>query len=144
MTSLQEARTAIADGDGLMSRSVCTFVVILTVAILSDWMSKAGRLRRCLVIASDSGSLSRACSMCFSVLLRRQVIERVCRPLFIEKDDIFADFLFYWFFASDMEIHEKLCFDPTIDGFHCSVVCRCPGTRHRTAHIHRQKIVECL
>ena len=97
-----------------MSRSVCTFVVILIVAILSDWMSKAGRLRRCLVIASDSGSLSRSGSMRFSVLLRRQVIERVCGPLFIEKDDIFVDFLFYWFFTSDMEIHKKLCFDSII------------------------------
>ena len=108
-----------------ISLYTCRYTI---VAILAGWMSKASRLRRCLVTASGSGSLSRSGCMSFSVLLRSKVIKRVCRPLLIEKDDIIVDFLLYRFSTGDMEIHKKLCFDPSIDGFHRSVVRRSSGT----------------
>ena len=43
----------ITDGDGLMSRSSFITVAHFIIAILSDWMSKASRLRRCLLMKTS-------------------------------------------------------------------------------------------
>lgn len=66
-----------------------------------------------------------------SVLFGSQIIQRISRTLFVKEVDVILNLLLYRLIAGYMNIHEHLCFDPTVDGLHCGIVCRRTDTAHR-------------
>lgn len=53
---------------------------------------------------------------------RCQIVQRICRALFVKEKDIVIYFFFYGLITGNMKIHNKFSFYPTVNGFHGCVV----------------------
>lgn len=66
--------------------------------------------------------------MAFSVLLRRQVAQCIGWPIFVKEMDVIIHLFRDGLFSGHVQVHEHLGLNPSIDRFHCSVICRRSGT----------------